>query len=71
MPSVLDPTAPLHHSSWVMLGLLLAFATLHSGGAALRGWGADRIGERLWRLLFAAVSIPAAVIVVGYFLAHR
>jgi len=71
MPSVLDPTAPLHHSSWVMLGLLLAFATLHSGGAALRGWGADRIGERLWRLLFAALSIPAAVIVVGYFLAHR
>ena len=71
MPSVLDPTAPLHHSSWVMLALLLAFATLHSGGAALRGWGAARIGERLWRLLFAAVSIPAALIVVGYFLAHR
>jgi uncharacterized membrane protein len=71
MPAALDPTAPLHHSSWVMLGLLLGFAALHSGGAALRLWGAARIGERLWRLLFAAVSIPAAVIVIGYFLAHR
>jgi uncharacterized membrane protein len=65
-------TAPgLHHSSWVMLGLLLVFALLHSGGASLRAWGADRIGERAWRLLFAAVSIPSAVVVVAYFLAHR
>jgi uncharacterized membrane protein len=60
-----------HHSSLVMLGLLLAFAVVHSGGASLRVWGAGRIGERAWRLLFAAVSIPAAVVVVGYFLAHR
>jgi len=60
-----------HHSSVVMLGLLLVFALLHSGGAALRGWGEERIGARAWRLLFAAVSIPAAVVVVGYFLAHR
>lgn len=61
----------LHHSSWVMLGLLLVFALLHSGGASLRAWGAERIGERAWRLLFAAVSIPSAVVVVAYFLAHR
>ena len=54
-----------------MLGLLLGFAVLHSGGASLRSWGADRIGERAWRLLFAAVSIPAAVVVIGYFLVHR
>jgi uncharacterized membrane protein len=65
-------TAPgLHHSSWVMLGVLLVFALLHSGGASLRAWGAERIGERAWRLLFAAVSIPSAVVVVAYFLAHR
>jgi len=65
-------TAPgLHHSSWVMLGLLLVFALLHSGGASLRAWGAERIGERAWRLLFAAVSIPSAVVVVAYVLAHR
>jgi hypothetical protein len=28
-----------------MLALLLAFAVLHSGGASLRAWGAERIGE--------------------------
>jgi len=60
-----------HHSSWVMLALLVAFAVLHSGGASLRAWGAARLGERAWRVLFAAVSIPAAVVVIGYFLAHR
>jgi uncharacterized membrane protein len=59
------------HSSLVMLGLLVGFAVLHSGGASLRAWGEERIGARAWRLLFAAVSIPAAVVVIGYFLAHR
>lgn len=54
-----------------MLALLLAFAVVHSGGASLRVWGAAKIGERAWRLLFAAVSIPSAVVVIGYFLAHR
>ena len=58
-------------SSLVMLALLLGFALLHSGGASLRAWGVERIGERAWRLLFAALSIPAAVVVIGYFLAHR
>ena len=65
------PTGALHHSSLVMLALLVAFAVLHSGGASLRVWGEARIGARAWRLLFAAVSIPAAVVVIGYFLAHR
>ncbi len=54
-----------------MLALLLGFAVLHSGGAALRLRGEAWIGARAWRLLFAGVSIPAAVVVVGYFLAHR
>jgi uncharacterized membrane protein len=61
----------LHHSSWVMALLLLSFAVVHSGGAALRPWGADRIGERAWRLLFAAVSVPAATLLIAYFLSHR
>jgi uncharacterized membrane protein len=64
-------TSSLHHSSWVMLALLVGFAAVHSGGASLRVWGVARLGERAWRLLFAAVSIPAAVVVIGYFLAHR
>lgn len=54
-----------------MLALLLGFALLHSGGAALRVSAEQRVGARVWRLLFASVSIPAAVVVVGYFIAHR
>ena len=54
-----------------MLALLLGFAVLHSGGAALRSWGEERIGARAWRLLFAAISIPSAVVVVGFFISHR
>ncbi|MEB3200846.1 MAG: NnrU family protein [Synechococcaceae cyanobacterium] len=69
MPS--PDTATLHHSSAVMLALLLGFAVIHSGGASLRSWGEERIGARAWRLLFAGVSIPSAVVVIGYFLAHR
>ncbi len=61
----------VHHTSLVMLGLLVLFAVIHSGGAALRTQAEKRIGARAWRLLFAAASIPAAVVVIGYFLAHR
>jgi uncharacterized membrane protein len=61
----------LQHSSVVMLALLLGFAVLHSGGASLRYWGAALIGERAWRVLFALISIPAAVVLIGYFLSHR
>ena len=71
MNSVAMSLSPQHHSSLVMLALLIGFAVIHSGGASLRAWGVERIGERAWRLLFAAVSIPSAVIVIGYFLAHR
>ncbi len=60
-----------HRSSLMMLALLLGFAVLHSGGAALRPWAEARVGARAWRLLFAAVSIPAAVVLVGFFIAHR
>jgi uncharacterized membrane protein len=54
-----------------MLALLVAVAILHSGGAALRTRAEKLIGARAWRLVFAAASIPAAVVVVGYFIAHR
>ena len=60
-----------HHSSLVMLVLLLLFALIHSGGAALRTRAEERIGARAWRLIFAAASIPSAVVVIGWFLAHR
>ena len=71
MASPLSQPQGLHHSSGVVLALLLGFALIHSGGASLRYWGAARIGERAWRLLFAAISIPAATLLIGYFLQHR
>lgn len=55
----------------MMLLLLLAFAVIHSGGAALRSRAEARIGARAWRVLFAGLSIPSAIVVIGYFLAHR
>lgn len=60
--------APSH---FVMLGLLLIFAIAHSGGAALRPWAEKRIGTRLYRIIFALISLPLAVIVITYFFNHR
>ena len=60
-----------YQSSAVMLGLLVIFAVIHSGGAALRSRAEKLIGARAWRLIFAAASIPSAVVLIGYFLAHR
>ena len=68
------PTADvhdLHHSSVVMAILLVLFALIHSGGAALRSRAEAVIGARAWRLVFASASIPSAVVVIGWFLAHR
>jgi len=64
-------------SSWltsshlVMVGLLLGFAIVHSGLAALRSWGEQRIGPRLYRILFALFSLPLAVVLIIYFFNHR
>ena len=60
-----------HNSSFVMILLLFCFAVIHSGGAALRVRAEGLIGARAWRLVFAFASIPSAVILVGYFIAHR
>ena len=60
-----------HGSSFVMILLLFCFAVIHSGGAALRVKAEGLIGARAWRLVFAFASIPSAVILVGYFIAHR
>lgn len=58
-------------SHLVMVGLLLGFAIAHSGLAALRPWGEQRLGARLYRVIFALVSLPLAVVLVIYFLNHR
>ena len=61
----------VHQSSLVMFALIDCFAFIHSGGAALRSRVEPFIGARAWRLIFAALSIPSAVVLIGYFLAHR
>jgi uncharacterized membrane protein len=58
-------------SHFVILALLLGFAIAHSGLAALRPYGEARIGARLYRVLFALVSIPFAVVLIVYFISHR
>jgi uncharacterized membrane protein len=58
-------------SHWIMLGLLVGFAVLHSGLAALRIKGEALIGARAYRVLFALVSLPAAGLLITYFFNHR
>lgn len=58
-------------SHFVMLGLQLTFAIAHSGGAALRPWAEKYTGPRLYRIFFALVSLPLAVILIIYFFNHR
>lgn len=58
-------------SHFVMLGLLVGFAIAHSGLAALRPWAEKSIGPRPYRILFAGVSLPLAVVLIIYFFNHR
>lgn len=58
-------------SHFIILGLLLVFAIVHSGGAALRPWAEKRIRPRLYRIFFALASLPLAVILIIYFFNHR
>lgn len=63
--------APLTPSHFVMLSLLLGFAVAHSGLASLRPWVEKQMGARLYRILFALVSLPLAIVLVIYFFNHR
>ncbi|MGP0128144.1 MAG: NnrU family protein [cyanobacterium endosymbiont of Rhopalodia musculus] len=58
-------------SHGIILGLLLGFAIVHSGLAALRPWGEKKIGPRLYRIVFVLVNIPLAVVLIIYFFNHR
>ena len=60
-----------HKTSLIILLLILIFAVIHSGGAALRIKAESIIGPRLWRVCFVFLSLPSAVILISYFLAHR
>jgi uncharacterized membrane protein len=65
------PISWLTPSHFVILGLEIVFAIAHSGGAALRPWAEKYIGPRLYRILFALVSLPLATILIIYFFRHR
>ena len=60
-----------HKTSIVVFILIIIFAIIHSGGAALRNKAELLMGPRLWRLVFVAFSLPSAIILIGYFLTHR
>lgn len=60
-----------YSSHFIGVGLTFGFGVLHSGLASLRPFITPRIGERLYRVIFALASIPSAVLVVTYFMAHR
>jgi uncharacterized membrane protein len=61
----------LTDSHLVMVALLAGFALVHSGLAAWRSRGEQWLGARGYRLLFAAVSIPLALLLIVYFINHR
>lgn len=61
----------LTNSHLIMVGLLLGFAVAHSGLAALRSRAEALVGPRLYRVIFALVSIPFATILIIYFFNHR
>ncbi|HIK27136.1 MAG: NnrU family protein [Oscillatoriaceae bacterium SKW80] len=61
----------LTSSHFKMFVMLLGFASAHSGLAALRPRGEKWLGARLYRILFALLSLPLAVVLIIYFINHR
>jgi uncharacterized membrane protein len=55
----------------VMVALLVSFATVHSGLAALRSRAEAIMGARLFRIIFALASLGLAVPMIIYFFNHR
>ncbi|KAG2490010.1 hypothetical protein HYH03_011475 [Edaphochlamys debaryana] len=51
--------------------ILLVFAIAHSGLAGLRPYGEKVIGARAYRVIFALVSLPLALVSIVYFINHR
>lgn len=68
MPMMTEWLTPSHG---IMFGLLVGFAIAHSGLAALRPRAEKIMGPRLYRVLFALVSIPFATTLIIYFINHR
>jgi zeta-carotene isomerase len=50
--------------------MLTIFAVAHSGLAALRTYAEPVTGARVWRVIFAVVSLPLALSCLSYFVNH-
>lgn len=51
--------------------MLAFFAICHSGLASLRPLAEEIVGPRVWRYIFAIVSLPLAFSSIVYFINHR
>ena len=51
--------------------MLAFFAVCHSGLASLRPFAEEIVGPRVWRYIFAIVSLPLAFSSIVYFINHR
>ncbi|KAA8490732.1 15-cis-zeta-carotene isomerase, chloroplastic [Porphyridium purpureum] len=60
-----------YSTHFAMMLLLNGFAVIHSGLAALRPRVAQLVGERIYRVIFALCSLPAAGYVIAFYIAHR
>lgn len=71
--AIIDKSVPSASmdSHYIMLCLVGLFAAAHSGLASLRPRAVQIVGERVYRVFFALVSIPGAVATISYFIAHR
>jgi zeta-carotene isomerase len=50
--------------------MLVVFAVCHSGLAGLRTYAEPLVGARVWRVVFAVVSLPLALSCISYFVNH-
>ena len=66
-----DPHSWLAASHFKILGLLIVFALVHSGLASQRQKVEAKIGARPYRIIFALLSLPLAVLLIVYFVRHR
>lgn len=66
-----DPHSWLAGSHFKLLALLVVFALVHSGLASQRMKMEQTIGARLYRIGFALMSLPLAVLMIVYFIRHR
>ncbi|PNW69789.1 hypothetical protein CHLRE_19g750247v5 [Chlamydomonas reinhardtii] len=58
-------------SEATMALILLVFAIAHSGLAGLRPKGEELVGPRAYRVVFALVSLPLALLAIVFFINHR